>query len=380
MYKISTIISLLIFQLSAIAYPHFVGIGYTSCITCHYNPFGNGPLNDYGRALSATAVSARWMNSDFTSEEELANSSGFLASRPDNNWFRPSFDYRGLLLKRNLAEDSEETEFINMMADAAVVINYTDRLHSSFSIGYAPEPKSMKNSSEKLENYRWREAYFGYRLNPGFGVYIGLMDKIFGIRIAEHTNYSRSITNLNQNDQSHGVQIHMSNPKYELGLGYFLGNLAEEEKTRQKGASLKFDYVAQHKRTIGVSFIKSQSTFMEMYAAAFHMKTSVGKGSAFLAEAGRVSKKSVSSSFEVSNNYAFIQAYLNAARGFYLINSVDYVKNDDGSYLYRLGPGLQVFPAQRFELRVELYNTRVISEKSSTRDSWDFLGQAHIWL
>ena len=60
MKKLTVLLFISIFSSTAWAYPHFVGFGYTSCATCHYNPFGNGPLNDYGRALSATAVSAKW--------------------------------------------------------------------------------------------------------------------------------------------------------------------------------------------------------------------------------------------------------------------------------------------------------------------------------
>lgn len=362
------------------AYPHFVGFGYTSCITCHYNPFGNGPLNDYGRALSATAVSARWLSSKHETEENLANKSGFFYKKSKNKWLRPSLDYRGLLMKRNLGEENEDTEFIQMMADINTVIRYGNKLYGSFTFGYVPTPSSVEESGEDFDNYMWREAYLGYRFTPSFGVYIGLMDKIYGIRVAEHTNYARSVTNLTQNDQSHGIQLHYTHPKFEIGFGSFLGNYAQDEELRQVGNSLKADYVIAHKATIGASVLSSKSEFLQTYANALHFKTAVGKGSAFLAEVGQVSKKAIDGSIEENNDYAFGQAYLKSTRGVFIINSIEYLKQSDGSYRYRLGPGVQMFPAQRVELRVELYNTRNITKKNSTKDTWDFLGQVHLWF
>jgi len=48
-----------VYSQSAKAYPNFIGHGYTSCINCHYNPFGGGPLTDYARAVAATTISSR---------------------------------------------------------------------------------------------------------------------------------------------------------------------------------------------------------------------------------------------------------------------------------------------------------------------------------
>lgn len=379
--RIVSILSLTLFSSESLPYPHFVGLGYTSCLTCHYNPFGSGPLNDYGRALSATAVSARTFYSDDFSEEEIANKSGFFFTAPKNNFFRPSLDYRGLLLKRNFGEENTETEFINMMLDLNLVLkNATNSLIFSSTVGYAPVPISLKDSDDEVEEYRLRELYLGWRMFDGFGVYVGLMDKIYGLRIAEHTAYSRSITNLTHNDQSYGIQLHYNSSNFEIGAGYFIGNLVQEENLRQVGASIKADYVLSHKSTIGVSALSSQNEFLENYMGAFHFKTAVGKGSAFMTEYGTVNKKNVSTSEETQENYLLSQAYLKLSRGTYLLNSVEHLKENQGDSRLRFGPGLQLFPIQRLELRFEFYNTRYLSDSTSTEDSLDFLGQAHLWF
>lgn len=382
MSKIVFLFLLSFLSISSFGYPQYIGFGYNSCLTCHYNPEGNGPLNDYGRAIGATAIAARWFYEKDITEEELGKRSGFLGFEPATTWLRPSFDYRGLLLKRDFNEDSEETEWINMMADANIVIQFDPmaRYFTSVTFGYAPTPSIYENSNTPVDNYRWREAYFGMRPIQGFGAYIGLMDKVFGIRIAEHTSYSRSVTNLSHNDQSHGVMLHYTNEFLELTGNYFVGNLTQDEELRQKGFSAKAEYKFNYKNSVGASILKSNNEFLDMYMAAFHYKTAVGKGSAFMAEYGKVVKKSISEKTETSQIYGIGQVYLQGTRGLFLINSIEYLKDDTGDFRIRYGPGVQIFPAKSFEFRFELYNARSFSDTGSTRDTWDLLGQTHLWF
>lgn len=371
-----------IISTSCFSYPQYIGHGYNSCITCHYNPEGNGPLNDYGRAIGATAIAARWFHDENITEEELGKKSGFFGFEPFNTWLRPSLDYRGLMIKRDFNEKTEETEWINMMADLNVVIKFDPaaRYFTSVTFGYAPTPSVYEKSNTPVDQYRWHEAYFGMRPFEGFGAYLGLMDKVYGIRIAEHSSYSRSVTNLSHNDQSHGLQLHYTNEFVELTGGYFLGNLAQKERLRQKGFSGKAEYKVNYKNSVGVSVLKSNNKFLDMYMAAFHYKTAVGKGSAFMAEYGKVVKESISEKTETSQVYGLGQVYLQGTRGLFLINSIEYLKDDTGDFRIRYGPGLQVFPARSFEFRFELYNARSFSDTGSTRDTWDLLGQTHLWF
>jgi hypothetical protein len=93
------------------AYPNFIGHGYNSCITCHYNPFGNGPINDYGRGVSATAISSRGFYSDSKPEDLISQESGFFFKQLQQASIRPFASYRGLFLKRNFGEISETSEY-----------------------------------------------------------------------------------------------------------------------------------------------------------------------------------------------------------------------------------------------------------------------------
>jgi len=365
------------------AYPQFIGYGYQSCLTCHYNPFGNGPLTDYGRAVSATAISAKPLHNDSLSDETLGQRSGFLFSTPKNTWFRPNLDYRGLYLKRNFGEPKSESEIIHMDANATLALKFLekDKLVFIYNFGYAPEPRGRRGFEDE-PNYRSREHYIGYRFTPHFGIYAGLMDKVFGQRIPDHIAFSRSITGLAMNDQSHGLVLHFAGENWEWGINPFIGNLVQDAPLRQVGASSKFDYHIASSSRVGASVLSSKSDFLEYLNYALHGSFGAGKGSAVLLEIGESSKTTIKTGNEVRGRYALGQGYLNVARGSFVLLTTEYYRQnvERQSYVMRFGPGFQYFPMQRIELRFDAYNSRIFSDSLVTEDTWDITGQMHLWF
>lgn len=367
------------------AYPNFIGHGYNSCITCHYNPFGNGPINDYGRAVSATAVASRGFYDDNKPEELIAQESGFFFKQPLSKNFRPYASYRGLLLKRNFGEASESTEYIHMQADLNLVAKFgaNDKYISSVSFGYAPIPRSLQNTpaGDKMDEYRTRDHYIGYRPSADWGLYAGLMDKTFGIRVVEHTAYSRSIPQLTMDDQSHGVTFHYNKPSFEGGINVFVGNLTQDALLRMKGWAGTFEYTVLEKNRIGLSALMQSNEYLDVTAYAAHIRAGLDGGNSILFEAGRVQKTAKLILSDKIEYYANFQNHIRATRGTYILNSIEYYKNDsDKSYRVRFGPSLQYFPVSKVELRMDLYNTRNFSEEVSVKDRWDLMAQIHLWL
>ncbi|MBT3583892.1 MAG: hypothetical protein HN509_03215 [Halobacteriovoraceae bacterium] len=386
MIKKLLFIGLTLFSSHAWSYPNFIGFGYNACLTCHYNPYGNGPLTDYGRALSANAISDRLIHSDSKSEEEIATNSGFLYSKPKNQWLRPSIDYRGLYLKSNYQTDTEDSKIIHMDANLNLVFRLgpkenKDKFIAVGTVGYAPAPLSNQDSTEP--KYRSREHYLGYRMNDKWGVYGGLMDKIFGLRIPDHITYSRIAPAVSQNDQTHGVLLHYTKPVLDFGVQAYVGNMAQDANLRQKGIATQAEYSVTDNTRIGGSLFNSKSIFLKTYGMAFHSRSRFGKGSSIMAEVGQVNKSAVSGSSDIDSRYWLIQNHIKASRGLYIINTIEYFKanikkKEDKSI--RFGPGLQYFPGQGLELRTDLYNTRVFSEESVSDDTWDITGQLHLWF
>lgn len=392
MKKIFLILCPLIFALSiksAWSYANFIAYGYTSCLTCHYNALGGGPLTDYGRAVSAVAISDRLVHSSNVSDEKLGEMSNFYFGKWKGvEWFRPSLNARGLRYTKNVFESNRTSKNILMQAEMNVVLKFlkNDKIFFSGTFGYVPEfGGGLKKAGEKEKNYISREHYLQISPTKMARFYIGFLDKAYGLRIPDHIAYSRQFTGLAQNDQSHGAIYHLSpNKKLELSTGFFVGNLFQEANLRQKGISMMTEYEPAQKLRVGASLLSSQNKYLKIFMNSFHLRIGLGEGASIISELGQITKKPINSSVEKTLGiYNFTQAQLNLRRGFNLLTTYEYFRSDILKAVttnYRLGLGLQYFPVQRVELRCDLVNTRTFSNTSILPDRWDLMSQLHLWF
>lgn len=381
MRKILLLLSLL--PTGALGYANFIGHGYTSCLNCHFNPFGGGQLNDYGRVVSATAISSGALYPESVKEEQVAYMSGFLFRKPKQNFLRTQVNYRGFQLYRNPNGANEKKTWLTMQADVRATLKFGegDKFIVSGDYGKTPTPLNGLSGKE-YENYRSRSHYIGYRFKPTFGVYAGLMDKVFGLRVIEHTAYSRIATQTTMNDQTHGVAGHFLGKEWEGGAHIFAGNLAQDADIRMKGISTMVEKTIFDLHRVGFSLQSSRNTYFNLNAASVHGKFNLKEGSALLSEIGQTVRKTDNGSEDRTSRYGLLQTYIRPWRGFYVFSNIEYLKNDISidNYTVRVGPGIQYFPIQRIELRADLYNIRNFTPDTSTIDSWMFLYQMHVWL
>lgn len=382
--KLTLLLILSAFSSLSWGYTNFIGHNYTSCLNCHFNPMGGGAVNDYGRAVSATAISSNMLTPNSWDEEKLAYTSGFFFRKPKQDWIRTQFNYRGFQLVRNPgSSQSEQKEWINMQADARLILKFgeNDRFVAVGNYGYAPLPNPPPPGEQESE-WRSREHYLGFRVTPKFGVYAGLMDQAYGIRVIEHIAYSRAIPQVAQNDQVHGVLLHYLGDTFEGALHGYAGNLSQEEDLRMAGGSATFEKTIFSHHRLGASVKRASNDYFTNLSYALHGRFNLKEGSALLTEVGQTNRDTKNDTDDRTARYALLQTYLRPFRGFYFLTNVEYyqkdIKNDD--YIVRWGPGVQFFPAQRLELRLDLYNTRNFDPKSSSPDIWMYLFQVHVWL
>jgi len=354
-------------------------------LTCHYNPYGNGPLTDYGRALGATTVADDSWYSEGKSLDEVGEKSGFFYSKPSNTWLRPSIDYRGLFFRKDIASDLAENEIIHMDANVNVVLRLgpkdnKDKFIATATVGYAPKPRNAQQSD--VDEFRTREHYLGWRVNENWGVYAGLMDKVYGLRIPDHIAFSRSVTANTMNDQTHGLLLHYTSPKMDVGLQPFVGNLGEDASVRQKGAAANFEYTVNNKIRPGASVQYGQSEFLKAYAYALHARLGFGKGNSVMGEIGQTKEEQIQRGTVAESRYWMVQTHLLASKGLFILNTIEYLKANikQESKTLRWGPGIQYFLIQGVELRADIYNTRIFSDQSVSDDVWDLTGQVHLWF
>lgn len=416
MAKLSGLIFIVVFVATiahrALAYPEFIGYGYTSCATCHYNPQGSGPLNDYGRALFAGEIAARDVFDESTTDEQLGESAGFFGKKQAPWWLRPSFKYRGLFLHTNPGSSSAEQQrrFIIMQEEVNLTIplHPEQKLLVTANLSRAERgPYTLRtldpNDPIRYNTETWlsREHYIRWQAGKSLFLMGGMFDKIFGLRLIDHTAYKTAsvpgLTNysVTRFGLTHGIAAQWIQAGYELSGHYFIGNQFEstgdEPNKQQKGFSLMAEYNLSEKARAGGSFLSSSSNDADILRLAVHDKRAVSFGSALLSELGYFTTKNKggSSQSETTGHYALVHTTVHLRRGYNFLNLAEYYKSEsksgsnppvEGSDKFRVGFGLLTFPMPRTEVRLTTRNTRTWSTTTGDKDNWDIQAQLHLSL
>lgn len=367
------------------SYPQFIGYKYSSCVTCHYNSHGNGPINDYGRALWAAEIAGR-LGSGQTTDEELAEASGILGKTALPNWVRPGLKMRQLWVASNPNSSNSSSREILMQAEANLALFFDQNQKYTFvgSMGYVPEPLRLQGRGMDIDTWISREHYLRVQATENLLLYAGMTDKVYGIRHANHTAYSRSRTGLAQNDQAHGVIAHYITPKWEMTANFFLGNLYQDSPYRQKGISLLYEYELDENWRVGTSLLSSQNDFVSNLRLGFLSRVGYGNGAALLFESGLIKDSPTVGDGSRTGYYVYSEAHQRIMRGYHVFVTGQAYKADlsgDQSDNITLGFGVLAFPMQRVELRIEAENSQSLSSDPEVqRYFWNVLGQLHISL
>ncbi len=370
----------------ASAYPEFIGYKYASCLTCHFNGHGNGPLNDYGRALWGAEIAGRALARG-RSDEELGEASGLFGRRKLPWWLRPGFKARELVYQPNPPSSGVNTRYITMQADAnlALLFNRDQKWAFVGSIGYVPQPQRLQTpGAEKVPEWISREHYLRVLTGENLWWYFGFLDKVYGIRHVNHTAYSRAKLGLAQNDQSHGVVAHYIQPTWEFTVNAFGGNMFQENAdVRQMGLSVTYETEMKEAFRVGTSALYSTSKFVSNARVGTFARYGFGYGSALMGEVGILQDKPKNG--EAKNGYyLFSEATQRIVRGFHVFFVAQLFKDRmEGNRPdnFRTGAGILVWPAQRFEWRLEVENGRQFTDNTEVqRESWLVLSQLHLSL
>lgn len=369
------------------AYPDFISYGYNSCLTCHYNSQGNGPLNDYGRALFTTEIASRKIFSDKLSEEEIAAKSGFLGSTELPWWIRPGIKYRGLYFVNNPGSQAAVKKYVTMQADLNVAIQLDQEAKYLFVVsgGYQPTPMAQQANKESNDkNLISREHYFRWQPTKKLFTYFGLMDKVYGIRTADHTAFSRAVTGVAMNDQSDGIIAQYYGGSWELTGNAFVGNIAQEAAdVRQKGGSVMFEYDVAEKNRIGFAYLQSKNNYVEKKRFEVHSKLGLDKGNSLLTEVGFVKDSPFIAPNTKMGGYLMLEGLYLITRGYNLLSQIEYYNatlSPETPDQTRWTFGLLMFPAPRMEFRTTFVNGRSIADTTVSKDQWMLQAQLHLSL
>lgn len=383
-FMLSRLIIFLLIAKTAFSYPDFIGYGYSSCMLCHFNSQGNGPLTDYGRGVFASEIVSKGYLPSNISDEELSERSGFLGKTKIPWWIRPGFKYRGLWFQSNPGSEGTVKKYIHMQADASVAFQFDQDQKYVFvgSWGYYPVPASLKNDPNRPSDWISREHYFRWIKDDNLTFYVGLMDKAYGIRLVDHTSFSRSKVGVAQNDQTHGIMTVYRKEPWEITPHVFMGNMAQPSDLRQKGFSIVAERDMHQYFRLGTSAMMSQNDYVSWLRAAGHSKYGYGKGNSLLSEFGFIQNKPKSGTSK-TGGYALAESLALIKRGYFFLSQVEYYNqtlSTKSSDNLKWTFGLLMFPYLKTETRLTLVNGRDLSDDTVVGDSWLLQAQIHFSL
>lgn len=386
MKLVITTLFTLFLSATASAYPDFIGYGYASCLTCHFNGQGSGPLNDYGRALWSAEIASRALYPKSKSDEEIAAQSGFLGPVELPYWIRPHIKYRDLNLKRSFRSENETSMFYRMQQEFGVAL--------SDSVGKYVAVITMSNlqySGEmgNAKRYLPKEYYLRAEIVKTWWIYVGLLERVYGIRNIDHSSYQRTWQGFNPtldsqagNWFSQGVVIQKIEDTWELNLNGFIGNPHMKEDLRHKGFSTMGEFEVGTNKRLGGSFQAAKSELDKRDLTGIHYRQGFDGGSSLLLEYGIIDQQTPGSE-KRRGSYNFAQTLIPIKRGYnFKLTAERYNAEFKPSIpdQWRWMVGILAFPLPRLELRADVINQRSFSDLQAPDDAWALQGQIHVSL
>ncbi len=292
-----------------------------------------------------------------------------------------------LLLRNNPPKSSEPARSILMQADLNVASFFDADYKYGFvaSFGFVPTPQRLTLNANGRDVDEWisREHYLRLQFGENWWMYAGMLDKVYGLRIVDHTAFSRAKTGLAQNDQAHSMVFHYIQPTHEFTIDLFAGNLYQDKALRQQGASVLYEYEQSEAWRLGASALYSFNEFVKNTRVGVQSRYGMGFGAAFLFDVGLI-QNSPKAGDSKKGYYLYSEAFQRLTRGYHLFVIGQAYKDDmkgNRPDQFRSGFGLLMFPAQRLEWRFELADARQFTDNNEVqRDTWALLTQLHISL
>lgn len=366
------------------AYANFIGYGYGSCLTCHWNGAGGGVLSQYGRGLFAAEIAAKPFTSPNLTDDELSARSGFLGKVERTPWWiLPSVKYRGLWQETRPGSKQTATNYYAMQRNvgATFFLREDQTLSVLFNLGYIDNFSQIQPNAGMTGDHWFMQDYgVRWQVSEPAWITVGFLDKPYGIRHADHTAFNRSTINLGQNDQVHGVQYHFYKQPHEYIVAAYLGNLHVGESARAQGVSGLYEYEINEKTRFGGSLLyETYTNNNNNLRAALIAKKGIGAGHSLIAELGRYENKMASGNS--SGYYFWSEGLIKLLRGYNLLTQFQMQypdSNISNQQQVRMGIGLLLFPFQRLELRSSLLRYQTLGDPPGSEENWYFQNQVHM--
>jgi hypothetical protein len=190
----------------AAAEPIFLSRQHARCTTCHFSPTGGGLLTPYGRSLS---------------REELSTFGKSTALRPPGREHEFLFgalgdSLRGISIGSDLRPshlDVDATGFKStrdFLMNADIMVG----LRRGSWTAYGELGRQPRDSGVRVASFEHCLAY----QTTHWGARAGRFLPAYGIRLADHTSFTRAPLGLDNNDQVYGLELNYTSHRHLLQL------------------------------------------------------------------------------------------------------------------------------------------------------------------
>lgn len=351
------------------AEPVFLSRQYSRCTNCHYSPTGGGLLTPYGRSLSREELSTFGRSRDSSSpgrEQEflfgaLGDALGPVGVGID---LRPShldIEAPGFSTTRNLLMNAELTAAMQ---------------HGSWTF-YGSVGRQPRGNDPRVASF---EHWISYKTQRGLGVRAGRFIPAYGVKLADHTSFTRASLGLDNDRQVYGLELSFTGARHlvQMSAGPGFADSVDEEATRAFTATGRWQFDLRPRVVLVASGLfrdasdlspqsgatglalgiapTSRLTLWTQVDARFREGTESGTAYTLLADAGFEAYRGVWLKFSPQLRTEF---------------------DDTSAGIVRLAFGLNLLPRTHWNALVSYYHDR---DRRTDRTSKTLLLQLHLYL
>lgn len=358
------------------AEPMFLSRQYARCTTCHFSPTGGGLLTPYGRSLSHNELS---MTRGTSPSQEAGKEESFLYGVLGESLgkLHLGIDVRpARVTVDTVAPGLPAPLFVerNFVMNADVLAAWHD---GPWTL-YGQAGREPLGEGGRFKSYEYWASYLGEK---GFGVRAGRFFPAFGVRLADHTAYTRRGLGIDRYDQVFGVELSHVTEKHliQVSAGPGLADAVLDDDGRST-----FTLSARYQRDLGTRLVLVASGLHRGSADLAPRNTIAGLAIGWSphpriavwneADAHFVQNAADNPGYTLLNETSF-EVY----RGVWLRVSPQFVSEpeDSSTGSIRWAFGLNIFPRTHYNIDITFYrdSARGVDAVSKT-----WLLQLHLYL
>ncbi len=360
---------------TAHAYPQYIAKSYTNCGTCHYSPTGGGLLNAYGHAtLEATIPDVLEVGAIASLREALAKNAvtGFTDEGAAALHWDVGLDTRLLTVSAPTEIGGEDELFVvPMLAEVGGVLAY-DKV-----LAYGTVTPRRAGADAGDRTVFSREHWGQVSLAEDMSLRAGRLVLPFGLRIPDHTQYTREDLGFGKWDQSYAIELDTFTENWMWASALFAGDLGNTpRRLQERGAVVSLARNVPGTASFGASLLAGGAKLHDRVAASLFARLRLLERTYVMGEAAGAHRRPDAGGPGQTVYAGFVRA------GWFALESLDLFVEVGGRAIpeafeltklrYMGGANWQLLPW------VELAPSLLMEEDPETGLKSTFVGQLHV--